>query len=117
MMELGSMRAARKSDQPVIVLEREGTANQVDGLAGFIRIPYPAATGKYAIREITEALREEFLKKNDIQKLNGTEHAHYLSPLLLNNKFQIDRQTAENLAYAYVTMEKFVNADVKDIRR
>jgi len=118
MMELGYMRWARKENQPVIVLQRAGSGgHNLADLAGVIRIPYPAASGNYALSEITKVLKVELAKDQGIQKLNTTKQCHYLSPLLLSNKFRVEDQTAKIISEAYVTMENFVVANVDDIRR
>jgi hypothetical protein len=115
MMELGYMIWARKPQQPLIVLERVGTGHHLSDLGGLIRISYPDAHGKYAIAEIAESLKAEIAKKEDIQKLNRTIHEHYLSPLLLRSKFNIDSRVAETVSQAYITMEAFSTARVNEI--
>jgi hypothetical protein len=116
MMELGSIRRAKRQ-QPLIVLERDGT-NHLPDKSGITRISYPNANGTHAIDEISEALGTAFGEKSSIQELNSTKKAHYLSPLLLRNELQIgDDQLAKDLARVYVTMEAFSVAKVKDICR
>jgi molecular chaperone HtpG len=118
MMELGYMRWARKPGQPVVVLERSGTEGRhLADLAGVIRIPYPATSGNYAVRETVKALEAEFSKNEGIRNLNRQKEEHYLSPLLLSENFRVDDRTATILAKAYITMESFVLADGDDIRR
>jgi molecular chaperone HtpG len=119
MMELGYMRWARKQGQPVVVLERNDAKNgHLADLAGLILVRYPAANGNYAVNELAQALKAEFDKDTGgIQNLNRQKDAHYLSPLLLREKFRVDDQTATILSKAYITMESFVLADGDDIRR
>ncbi len=118
MMELGYMRWAREPWQPVIVLERAHTGALLDpaDLRGIIRMHYPAASGRHAADEIAEVLKEEFAKDESIQKLNRLKQQHYLSPLLLRDRFRVSEDIARDLAGAYVTMESFVAANADDIR-
>jgi molecular chaperone HtpG len=120
MMELGYMLSfIEKVERPLVVLERNGTnsGSQLTNLAGFIFVSYPDLSNKYAIDEIAESLRVEFAKKEDIQILNKTRQAHYLSSLILINRFRLEKQTSDNLSRAFITMENLESANVKDITR
>lgn len=115
MMELGYMYWTRKANQPLIVLERLGTSQQLADLAGVIRIRYPVLGGNHAIEDIAKALRIEFGKRQDIQQLRTAARAHYLSPLLLTNVIGANSHIADILAKEYKTMEAFVYDSVESV--
>jgi nucleoside 2-deoxyribosyltransferase len=117
MMELGFMLEARKPEQSIIVLMREGTEQHLADLAGFFRITYPDARGTYAVEDIAEALRAVFAYRADIHELNKRKQAHYLSPLVLRKTFRITEDVADKLAQNFDSMENFVSADVDEICR
>ena len=118
MMEVGFMRWSEPArTRPLIVLQRDGTGTHLADLAGVIRIAYPNATGKDAVREIAEALRQEFAKKTDVEQLNARKQAHYLSSLVLINEFGVARSIAEDLMRAFGTMEALIAAPVEEILR
>ncbi len=117
MLELGYIRWGRDADRPLVLLEREGTRNDLPNLAGFNRIRYPDARGQHALSDFAQALRAGFAKHKALQELNRKKSAHFLSPLLLSNTFNIQKDVAEQLSRAFVTMENFVNASIGDIRQ
>ena len=116
MMELGYMRWGKKSEQPLILLQRESTNHSSSHLDGFIRIAYPDARGDHAIGEIAKVLQVGFAKHEAVRKLNDGKLAHYLSPLLLSSApFNVTEDIAKKLSEAYTTVESFVGASPKDI--
>lgn len=117
MMELGYMLWADSvRGRPLLVLERKGTGQHLADLGDLIRIHYPNATGPNAVSVIAEALRMEFAKKADLQKLNQQKRAHYLSPLLLKGHFGQNPKVAEALSRHFPTMEDFGAATMDQIR-
>jgi hypothetical protein len=111
MMELGYMYWARKVDQPLFVLQREGTDQHLSDLGGLIRISYPSVTGRHAVEDIAQALRYEFDRRSDVQKLNASKRYHYLSPELLERQGNMSQQTAKALTQECETMEAFRDTD------
>ena len=65
--------------------------------------------------DITEALKTEFAKKEDIRQLNSEAQMHYLSPLVLEDKLEVRKELADELAKAFTTMECFVQASTDEI--
>jgi hypothetical protein len=116
MMELGYMRWAEPSrSRPLIVLEREGCPQHLSDIAGLIRIRYPAASGNNAVAEVSTALKNEFRKVRQVEELNASKNAHYLSPLLLKDSFRMDASAAMALSRACPTMESLVSAESEEI--
>jgi molecular chaperone HtpG len=117
MMELGYMYWARKDNQPLFVLQREGTDQHLSDLSGLIRISYPAITGRHAVEDIADALRDDFGRRTDIQTLNASKRYHYLSPEILEEKCSISPQLAKALAQEAETMEAFRDATSETLWR
>src|SRR5712691_8190624 len=117
MMELGFMYWARKEDQPLFVLQREGTDQHLSDLGGLIRISYPAVTGRHAVEDIADALRNEFDRRSDVHKLNASKRHHYLSPEILERQCNMNQQITKALAQECKTMEAFRDTDPEVLSR
>ena len=117
LLELGYMYWGRKPGQPLIVLERSDAPQNPVDLAGVIRIRYHAQRDSHAVEDVAQALKKEFDKRLDIQKLNTANRHHYLSPLLLSRELHLNDQFVQPLARQYITMEALVTAGVADMRR
>jgi hypothetical protein len=118
MMELGFIRWAEPACQrPLMVLERAGTEKHLADLAGLIRLPYPDATGLEAVREIAAVLSQELAKMTDVEQLNASKQAHYLSPQGLIEECGVGGAVAEALTRAFSTMEAFCTAPLEEVLR
>jgi hypothetical protein len=115
MMELGYMYWTKKDEQPLIVLEREGTGDHLADLGGFIRIQYKNVEGENPVKKTADDLRIELEKKNEeFEKLNAARRAHYLSPKVLTDG-DVGETAAIRLAKDCITMERLRNDDIKEI--
>lgn len=118
MLELGYMYwGVSRTRCSLAVLERAGTAHRLSDLGGLIRFSYPAVTDAHAVTDIAGQLGDQFAKKVDIQQLNARPRAHYLSPLVLQERFGYTRDRAERLADTYLTMEALAAAPPEDVLR
>lgn len=115
LLELGYMYWGKKPGQPLIILERSDAPQNPVDLAGVIRIRYPAERGNHAIEDVALSLKEEFGKRQDIQRLNAGNRHHYLSSLLLSRELRLNDQLVQPLTREYVTMEALNAANIADI--
>ncbi len=117
MIELGAMLSARKPNQPLLVLKREESTHNFTGILGRIigmHIQYPSTntSTSHDIDRVAEALRKQILKHGDDKsELNTKKKAHYLSSLLLIKECKLEKDTAESLSRAFITMQAAVKAD------
>jgi hypothetical protein len=101
----------------IIVLERIGTKRNFEINGGIIRIEYTPSTGQHAINDIAKDLGRELNKRDSIQQLrDSTQHAHYLSPIFMQERGSLSREVAEVLSSIYKTMEAFAIAKPGNIR-
>lgn len=114
MMDLGYMISRRKPEQIVIGLQRVGTGQSLPDQTSLIRLNYPATV---TVAELIEIFGRELGRVVELQTLNKTKQAHYLSPTLLSQKFRVEPKIAQLLSQAYPSIEAFVEASVEDIRQ
>jgi molecular chaperone HtpG len=114
MMELGYMLWTRETGQPLVVLKRSDTNPTISDLAGFIYTVYPAVSSgdMYDIQKVTDALKKDFARRDDMQNLNKKKEAHYLSALYLEKKFG----SGQKLSEYFNTMESVEAASPDEFR-
>jgi hypothetical protein len=110
MMEVGHMYWGYPR-RPLILLQRQGVDRSPIDLASRIKIFYPWGEPLGA-GEITNKLREEIARFDELTSLKG--NAHYLSVQALRAEFIIPR-VAEALTQKFETVEDLVTASAADV--